>query len=93
LQKDLDDNDNMKKTIDELLKLEKQNFEATIGYFKLKLKNFELIKNEVDDSEICKNILYLYYIDQNDNKMVEYRVLISNIRSEINDLITNLKYN
>ena len=74
--------DKYSKNVNQLLALEQSNFKTTLNVFLTKLACFELIKKNADDSEVIKK----------EKEVSTLRGAQASIREEINDFITNLKY-
>ena len=74
--------ENFKKDVNILLNLEKENYKMTLGIYINKLNCFDLLKNDEDD----------YKLLQKEKEISTMKTNLSNIREEINDFITNLKY-
>ena len=73
---------NFKKDVDALLNLEKENYKLTLGIYINKLNCFELLTNDEED----------YKLLQKEKEISTMKTNLSNVREEINDFITNLKY-
>ena len=73
---------NFKKDVDVLLNLEKENYKLTLGIYINKLNCFELLTNDEED----------YKLLQKEKEISTMKTNLSNVREEINDFITNLKY-
>ena len=74
--------ENFKKDVNQLLNLEKENYKITLTIYLNKLQCFELLKNDEDD----------YKLLQKEKQIATMKSNLFNIREEINDFITNLKY-
>ena len=74
--------ENFKKDVNFLLNLEKENYKMTLTIYMNKLKCFELLKNDEDDYKLLKK----------EKEIATMKSNLFSIREEINDFITNLKY-
>lgn len=72
----------VKKNIDILLGLEKDNYQLTISIFLDKIKCFDMIQKEEDESIIIKK----------EKEINNNRETLSTIREQISDFINDLKY-
>jgi len=68
--------------INRLLSLEESNYKLTINIFLKKLNYFNLLKSDADDEDFIKN----------ENDIAELKMKQTEIRENISDLITTLKY-
>ena len=75
-------NESFKKDVNILLNLESQNYKITLSIFINKLNSFEIVKYDDDNFKLLSKEKEISMLKQN----------LSNVREEINDFITNLKY-
>lgn len=68
--------------IENLLVLEENNYKNTINLFLCRLKNLELLKQDADESSFALN----------EKEIDSIKIKLAGIREQLNDLITNLKY-
>lgn len=68
--------------IENLLKLEENNYKTTLGIYIKKIKHFDLLKADVDEEEFEKNEI----------EIAELKFNQKIIRESINDIISELKY-
>jgi hypothetical protein len=76
------DLNNLSKIIEALLLKEKSNFEYTLKLYMEKLKYFDLLKTDADAVDFEENTKNVY----------ELKSKKAEIRNEINELISELKY-
>ena len=74
--------DAYKKDVKFLLNLEGENYKTTLTIFINKLNCFDMIKNDEDEYKLIKK----------EKEISELKETLADIREQINDFITNLKY-
>ena len=74
--------ESFKKDANTLLNLESQNYKISLGIFINKLNCFDMLKNDDDEFKLLKK----------EKEISLLRQTLADVREEINDFITNLKY-
>jgi hypothetical protein len=84
--------DKLKKLIEQILSLEKSNFEKTIALFQFRLKKLQLLQRSGEvtlDQQSSNYIIILVDLE----RMIECEdIEQKNLREIINDLVVELKY-